>query len=176
MIKNNKQLNITKSRLKEFRNTVSDLEKNTSIDIVLKKVQLSALKSMIEDLESEIETYNSLRKDDYSAIQSGTFFEIARILIQTRICKRWSQTDLAKEIGIDPQQIQRYEATDYEGASLTRLYDIIDALDIPLRIFLQHSITKRNIVLDEYSEGNAFQDRISNRTMFLKVLPIAIAQ
>ena len=39
-----------------------------------------------------------------------------------------SQTDLAKKLGMKPQQVQRYEATDYMGASLGRLIEISKAL------------------------------------------------
>ncbi len=41
-----------------------------------------------------------------------------------------SQTDLAQRLGMKPQQIQRYEASDYSGASLERLIDVCEALNV----------------------------------------------
>ena len=41
-----------------------------------------------------------------------------------------SQKDLAEKLGLKEQQIQRYEATDYESASLSRLLEISDALGL----------------------------------------------
>ena len=39
-----------------------------------------------------------------------------------------SQKELADRIGLKEQQIQRYEATEYASASLTRIQEIIGAL------------------------------------------------
>ena len=169
MIKNNKQLEIRQEHLVEFRNALSTLlinEKNSPKDPILKKAQIDALRSSIEEFEREIKTYESLREGQLCVVMGGQFHEIARILIQIRIAKGWSQTDLAREIGIEPQQIQRYEATDYEGASLTRLYDIVDALEVPLsfdRIFVSKESFELNAEID------AVQKRVSERGEVFKM-------
>jgi len=43
-----------------------------------------------------------------------------------------TQKELAKELQVKPQQIQRYEATRYASASLTRLLQVADALGIEM--------------------------------------------
>jgi HTH-type transcriptional regulator/antitoxin HigA len=56
--------------------------------------------------------------------------DLPRILIQARIAQGLSQTDLAERLGMKPQQIQRYEATEYMSASLARLIEIAEVLQV----------------------------------------------
>jgi transcriptional regulator with XRE-family HTH domain/dephospho-CoA kinase len=51
-------------------------------------------------------------------------------MIQARIASGMSQEDLAQRLGVKPQQIQRYEATDYMAASLARVSEVVQALGI----------------------------------------------
>lgn len=162
MIKNNKQLEVSKTRLNEFQASLVELtqEKEAFLNPVLQKAQISALRSSIKELEQEISIYESLREGELCTIIGGQFHEIARILIQTRIAKGWTQSRLAEEIGIEPQQIQRYEATDYEGAGLTRLYDVIDALEVSV------SFDRITVAKDSFSpnpETEAIQQKIIER-------------
>ena len=62
----------------------------------------------------------------------GSFNEISDVLIKGRIAKGWTQGDLAAELGIKEQQIQRYESTDYETASLARITEVFMALGLKL--------------------------------------------
>ena len=55
-------------------------------------------------------------------------------LIQARIAAGLSQEELAAKLGLKPQQIQRYEAGNYQGAtSLGRVNPILRALGVKLR-------------------------------------------
>ncbi|MFN0055014.1 MAG: helix-turn-helix domain-containing protein [Planctomycetales bacterium] len=62
-------------------------------------------------------------------------------LVKARIATGLSQRALAKRLGLKEQQIQRYEATDFQSASLSRLQEIVRALGIEVReqIFLPSS-------------------------------------
>jgi HTH-type transcriptional regulator/antitoxin HigA len=44
------------------------------------------------------------------------------------------QKDLANKIGVQEQQIQRYEASQYSSASFDRLRSIASALNIDIRL------------------------------------------
>jgi HTH-type transcriptional regulator / antitoxin HigA len=44
-----------------------------------------------------------------------------------------TQEDLAARLGLKPEQIQRYEATDYQTASLARLLEIARVLNLRVR-------------------------------------------
>ncbi|MBV8710065.1 MAG: helix-turn-helix transcriptional regulator [Acidobacteriaceae bacterium] len=62
----------------------------------------------------------------------GSLEEISNALIQARIAAGLSQEDLADKLGVKPQQIQRYEATDYQSASLEKINQIVRVLGIKL--------------------------------------------
>jgi transcriptional regulator with XRE-family HTH domain len=49
-------------------------------------------------------------------------------LIRARIAAGLSQAALAERLGMKPQQVQRYEATKYASASLTRLLEVARAI------------------------------------------------
>jgi transcriptional regulator with XRE-family HTH domain len=59
---------------------------------------------------------------------------LPRTLIQARIAAGLSQKELARRLGLKEQQIQRYEATDYASAKLSRLRAVMHALGIELRM------------------------------------------
>jgi len=52
--------------------------------------------------------------------------------VRARIARGLSQTDLATQLNIKPQQVQRYEATNYMSASLARLIEVAAALDVKI--------------------------------------------
>jgi len=50
--------------------------------------------------------------------------------IQARIASRVTQKTLAGRLGVAEQQVQRWEATDYSGVSVSRVQEVVDALDV----------------------------------------------
>ena len=50
-----------------------------------------------------------------------------------RIAARLSQKELAERLGLKEQQIQKYEATGYSGASLGRMTEVVNALGLRVR-------------------------------------------
>jgi HTH-type transcriptional regulator / antitoxin HipB len=53
-------------------------------------------------------------------------------LIKARIASGLTQKDLAEKIGVQEQQIQRYEANHYGSASFDRLRTIANALKVEI--------------------------------------------
>ena len=60
MIKNEKQLKVTESKLKEFENSLVALESKNSTDLI-DKIMISSMKSQIDSLKSEILEYKKLK-------------------------------------------------------------------------------------------------------------------
>ena len=56
----------------------------------------------------------------------GSVQDIPQRLIEARIRAGLTQEELAQKIGLKPQQLQRYEATDYNSASLARVAEIAE--------------------------------------------------
>jgi len=84
------------------------------------QAQREGSESQLHDLREQVDAYERLQwgKD------------------KLRTCRRrWSKTqeDLALRLGLKTQQVQRYEATEYESASFARIRKVVEAL--ALRIF-----------------------------------------
>jgi ribosome-binding protein aMBF1 (putative translation factor) len=135
MIKNEKQYNITKTQAEKFAKALRDTSKGTSvlnIHPTLAKAQLEAIKSQYEELQQELREYEELKNGKRKTIRVNSFEYLPVALIQARIARGLTQKDLAQRLGLKEQQIQRYEASSYAKASLTRINQIIDVLDIKI--------------------------------------------
>ena len=53
-----------------------------------------------------------------------------RALIRARIASGMTQEGLALRLGLKAQQVQRYEATEYESASFARIRKVVQALGL----------------------------------------------
>jgi HTH-type transcriptional regulator / antitoxin HipB len=62
----------------------------------------------------------------------GSLNDLPTTLIKARIAAGMTQKDLANKIGVQEQQIQRYEASLYSSASFDRLRSIASALNIDI--------------------------------------------
>ena len=135
MIKNERQYRITKAQAEKFRRAIQECSKIQAgpIHPVLRKAQLEALKSQFADLQGELTAYERLKHGKQKILALGSFEEIPKTLIQARIARRLSQEELAEKLGLKPQQIQRYEATEYRSASLARVTAVAQVLGVKLR-------------------------------------------
>ena len=89
--------------------------------------KLSAANSLI--WRTELRDYESLQRGEYPVDELKAIDELPSALIKARISLGLSQKDLANRLGLKEQQIQRYEATDYASASLTRIKEVVEALN-----------------------------------------------
>lgn len=133
MIKNERQYRITKSQVDKFAETLAEFDrqsKTSNIPPLILKAQREAVESQLEDLRRQIQEYDELRTGNPPLFKLRSIEELPEVLIKTRIALGLSQKDLAERIGVPEQQVQRYEATDYESASVARVKEIIKALNI----------------------------------------------
>jgi ribosome-binding protein aMBF1 (putative translation factor) len=141
MIKNEREYRITKAQAVKFEQALSDLSnagRNDSLHPLLQKAQRESLQSQLDDLREEIVDYEALKSGQRTVISLDSLEELPRALIQARIAAGLSQRELAARLGVKEQQVQRYEATEYAGASLSRVTEVIRALGLHVRedIFL----------------------------------------
>jgi ribosome-binding protein aMBF1 (putative translation factor) len=99
----------------------------------LQRAQEDALRSQIADLREQLAEYETLRARKRKVLALESFEEFPRALVKARIAAGISQKELAKRLGLKEQQIQRYEATEYASASLTRVTAVIRALGLTVR-------------------------------------------
>jgi ribosome-binding protein aMBF1 (putative translation factor) len=135
MIKKEWQYRITRAQAEKFEKTIKEMTKSPEREVspVLRKAQIDAMKSQLSKLHREIEEYETLRSGRRKVVALGSLEELPKTLIQARIAAGLSQEDLAAKLRLKPQQIQRYEATDYQSASLERVNEIARVLGVRLR-------------------------------------------
>jgi len=141
VIKNERQYRITRAQAEKFEKTIREMEDarpDKRTHARLRQAQIDALRSQLSDLREELEEYEALRSGKRRPLQLESFEDLPRALIQARIAAGMSQEDLANRMGVKAQQIQRYEATDYMGASLSRVSEVVEALGMKVQedIFL----------------------------------------
>jgi transcriptional regulator with XRE-family HTH domain len=136
MIKNEKQYQIAKGRLKDFKDSLQEYQRKfaevggdeySSAFLGMKNVE-----SMIRRHKEEIAEYENLQSGKLTTVTMSMLGEIPDILIKARIAKNWTHADLAERVGLKEQQIQKYESTDYASASTWKLLYILDALEVEI--------------------------------------------
>jgi ribosome-binding protein aMBF1 (putative translation factor) len=131
VIKNQHQYRVTKAQLKRLEEALNRARAaKTSLEPALHEAVIAGLDAQIAELREELEEYDSLKGREL--LVAGTFQELPQVLIKARIARGWTQEQLARKLKLKPQQIQRYESTDYRTASLGRLLDVAEALNIEL--------------------------------------------
>ena len=130
MIYSDKQYSVSSAELAKLRQALSAAEARKSDQLWLKKAEIDSVKSQIADIEAELAEYDLLKSGQVSFSKSYALEELPHVLVQARIATGMSQTDLAEKLDMKPQQIQRYEATNYMGASLARLIEVSRALGV----------------------------------------------
>ena len=134
MITNERQFRITKSQHEKLNEALNGFDLDAATrrigSRVLAEAELAALKSQASDLSDEIREYEALKSGTMSVLKARSLSELPTILIRARIAKGLSQQALAEKLGLKEQQIQRYEAEGYSSASLRRLGEVADALNL----------------------------------------------
>lgn len=136
MIKNERQYRITNAQAEKFAAALLRFDEHTlagEVHPLIAQAERSALQSQYDDLRAELSEYEELRSGGTSVIEANSWDDLPTALIKARIAIGMSQRELADSLGMKEQQIQRYEATNYAGASLERVREIIDALGITIR-------------------------------------------
>ena len=132
MITNEVQCRATKAHLATFEaaatNLAARLEDGTGSKLA--RLELAAVRAQAEDLSAEVAEYELLRSGAVSTFEASSLAELPTLLVKARIARGWTQRDLADALGVAEQQMQRYEATGYRAASLARLCDVADALNV----------------------------------------------
>lgn len=130
MIYSDKQYGVSSAQLTKLRSAVAAAKSRSSDQEWLKQAEIDGLNSQIADIEAELAEYDLLKSGQVSFSKAYALEELPRVLVQARIASNVSQTELAHKLGMKPQQVQRYEATDYMGASLGRLIEISKVLGV----------------------------------------------
>lgn len=133
MILNDRQYRIASSQLRKLQALIDTGVKDKSIPDWVQEAQSSGIKSQIDDIKMQIKEYELLKSGKKTFAAVSDIQHLGLTLIQARILKGLTQGDLADKLGMSEQQIQRYEASEYKGANLSRLTEIANVLNIRIK-------------------------------------------
>ncbi|CAK3984476.1 HTH-type transcriptional regulator / antitoxin HigA [Vibrio crassostreae] len=166
MIKNSRQLALTKNQVQEFNTTIHAPEEGTSdTHPLLVQAQKNALIFQRDDLLKEIEEYEQLLSGEFAVFDVDNIADLPKALIRSRIYLGLTQKDLAEKLGMKEQQIQRYENTEYSSASFSTIVSIIRALDLKITedVFLPKASRTKNLLLAKLSDAGLEESFIEKR-------------
>jgi len=130
MIKNQKQVSITKEKLAEFQQAFDNLKKKEKeYDLLEYELWFNSFTAMIADLTMQLHEYNELKAGRFNYTPKS-LTDIPRQLIAARLALGLSQKELGDKLGIQEQQIQRYEAGNYETASWVKIVQVAGILGL----------------------------------------------
>ena len=128
MIKSDAQRERTAAQIDGFQQALAKVasEKSDKRSAAIR----GSYESMIRLLEGELREYDQLKAGEVALPRVERLDQIAPFITRIRIAKGLSQTELARRLGVSKQVISRYEESDYQTLSLTRLQNILDAIGI----------------------------------------------
>jgi ribosome-binding protein aMBF1 (putative translation factor) len=135
VIKNEKQYRITKAQVRRFQDALAELagqKRPSNISPRLWEVQRQAAQSQMEELQEQVEAYERLHVGKSREVVLAAVEDLPQALIRARIAAGMTQAGLARRLGVKPQQVQRYEATDYHSASFARILKVVQALGLTM--------------------------------------------
>jgi HTH-type transcriptional regulator / antitoxin HipB len=138
MIFNERQHGITQAQLRKFEVAVAEiatkLASATDLNQQMRyQAHFDALNSQIESLQQELQEYQKLKAGKITKLKFDSLTQLPEALIKARIVRGLTQEQLGEILGLKAQQIQRYEATMYAGASLTKIIAVQKALNIEIK-------------------------------------------
>ena len=136
MITNEKQYKITHAALRDFQDSLKQIRaSNEQEDPILRQAQIESLESEIEALRRQVKEYEAIDAGQVPAL-TVSFNDIGKALALAWVDAGLTQRQLAERVGVKTQQIQRYEAQEYEPASYARLKEIAWALGIDIQVHI----------------------------------------
>jgi HTH-type transcriptional regulator / antitoxin HipB len=131
MIQNERQYKITQTKLRALE---QDLVLLDSPDPGLHPRQILARRNslaiLISELQQETLEYEQLKSGQITNFSLNSIKDLPVVMIKARIVMGLTQKELAEKIGVQEQQIQRYEADQYSTIGFDRLQEILAALNI----------------------------------------------
>jgi transcriptional regulator with XRE-family HTH domain len=169
MITNQRQFDLTRTQVAKFERALAELvrEQETSdLHPLLLKAQRESISAQMDELRSALLAYEQLQAGERTVLELDSLDDLPSALISARIAARLNHRELAERLGLKEQQIQRYEATQYAGASLSRIHQIAQALGLAIRkdVFLPTGkLTVRGILQSLRKlgiDGGFLRDRV----------------
>ena len=131
MIQNERQCRVTKTQIGTLQRALEGARAgHGKVPPQIYRPMIAGIESLIEELRQQLREYEELQTA--TSLHVAEADELPDALVKARIARGYTQQQLAERLGLQPQQVQRYEATGYRSASLRRLLEVMKALDLRL--------------------------------------------
>jgi len=166
MIRTEQERRNAEEQREYLRSSLEDISSGEQTEV--SEAVASTLITQIHNMERELAEYEELKEGLRSTFEVGNLDEFGEVVTKARIARGWSQADLARVLGIKPQQVQRYERNDWQKISFWRLQEVVEALDLGVAIHAQlHDQEDQDIeplrVVPSY--GGLYHGSASNRDL-----------
>lgn len=131
MIQNERQYKITQTKLRELERELSAINpENSKLHPRQVIGWTNSYNLTIRKLKQEIEDYEQLKSGKVKNFPINSLQDLPLVMIKARIAVGMTQKELAEKIGVQEQQIQRYEANNYRAVGFDRLQEVMSALGV----------------------------------------------
>lgn len=137
MIKNDRQCEHTKKKLREFEEDLKAIRKKHSSDKNKAALLSQGYVEHIAQLKGEMEEYEKMKKSPLpKVLRIHSLDEISRQLVRLRLARGFTQAQLAARIGCKQSDISRLEREDYQSYTVVQLEKIATSLDAEIELDL----------------------------------------
>lgn len=143
MITNERQYRISKAELRRFEEALEAHQQSTpreGLDPRLHEAMGASLLSEIDELRTQVKHYEDLREGRVSQRELEGFLDLLTALVEARIAAGLTQKALAERLGLQEQQVQRWEANLYSGVGMERLQEVADALGMQVQETVSYTV------------------------------------
>ncbi len=131
MIANERQYRITKAWLERFEEGLTHADEAAAgLDPILLGAMRDQYAGQVAELREQLAHYDALQAGHIRTLALRSLDDIPLILVQARIAAGLTHKQLATLLAMPEQQVQRYEAREYQGVSFDRLQMVADALGV----------------------------------------------
>lgn len=133
MIANAREYQLTLAAMKRLEEGLAHAEAHRADrNPLAHQLVREGIEGQLEALREQAQEYEALRDGRITILETDSLAQLPDMLIRARIVAGLTQKALAERLGLREQQIQRYEATRYAGASLGRVQAAAEALGLRL--------------------------------------------
>lgn len=143
MIANERQYRIARAELRRFEGAVEAhhaSEPSEGVDPRIHEAMGASLRSEADELRDQIKHYEDLRDGRVNKREIEGLRDLPTALIEARIAAGLTQKTLAERLGLQEQQVQRWEASLYSGVGVERLQEVADAMGMGVRETVSYAV------------------------------------
>lgn len=134
MIRNERQYQASQAQRRRLIATRAGYEAAPQDTPRAQAALIASVDWLLRDIEAEIADYEALRDGTRREVSGEGLAALPDLLIQARIASGLTQRNLAEQLGVAEEAVQRDEAGGYARAGLDRLTRIADILGVRLRL------------------------------------------